>query len=47
MGVQKRASRSSPSHRHSPILQDLEKKASIKIVGAMYDLATGIVEFVG
>jgi carbonic anhydrase len=33
--------------RRSPILQDLEKKESIKIVGAMYDLATGMVEFVG
>jgi len=33
--------------RRSPILQDLEKKATIKIVGAMYDLATGVVEFVG
>ena len=33
--------------RRSPILQDLEKKGSIKIVGAMYDLTTGVVEFVG
>src|SRR5215467_1401220 len=33
--------------RRSPILEDLEKKGSIKIVGAMYDLATGVVEFVG
>jgi len=33
--------------RRSTILQDLEKKGSIKIVGAMYDLATGAVEFVG
>ena len=32
--------------RRSPILADLEKKGSIKIVGAMYDLATGMVEFV-
>jgi carbonic anhydrase len=31
--------------RRSPILEDLEKKGSIKIVGAMYDLATGKVEF--
>jgi carbonic anhydrase len=31
----------------SPILEELEKKGSIKIVGAMYDLATGAVEFVG
>jgi carbonic anhydrase len=33
--------------RRSPILEDLEKKGSIKIVGAMYDLATGMVEFIG
>ena len=33
--------------RRSEILQDLEKKGSIKIVAAMYDLATGVVEFVG
>ena len=33
--------------RRSPTLADLEKKGSIKIVGAMYDLATGMVEFVG
>jgi carbonic anhydrase len=33
--------------RRSPILEDLEKKGSIKIAGAMYDLATGTVEFVG
>jgi len=32
--------------RHSPILADLEKKGNIKITGAMYDLATGVVEFV-
>lgn len=31
--------------RASPVLEDLEKKGSIKIVGAMYDLATGRVEF--
>lgn len=31
--------------RRSSILEDLEKKGSIKIVGAMYDLATGKVEF--
>jgi len=31
--------------RRSPVLEDLEKKGSIKIVGAMYDLATGKVEF--
>ena len=33
--------------RRSPILEDLEKKGTIKITGAMYDLSTGIVEFVG
>ena len=33
--------------RRSPILEDLEKKGSIQIAGAMYDLATGKVEFVG
>ena len=33
--------------RRSPILDDLEKKGSIKIAGAMYDLATGVVEFIG
>jgi carbonic anhydrase len=32
--------------RRSPILADLEKKGAIKIAGAMYDLATGMVEFV-
>jgi carbonic anhydrase len=31
--------------RRSPILEELEKKGSIKITGAMYDLATGKVEF--
>ena len=31
--------------RRSPILEDLEKKGSIKIVGAMYDLSNGMVEF--
>jgi carbonic anhydrase len=31
--------------RRSPILEDLEKKGSIQIAGAMYDLATGKVEF--
>ena len=31
--------------RRSPILEELEKKGSIKISGAMYDLATGVVEF--
>jgi len=33
--------------RRSPILADMEKKGSIQIAGAMYDLATGMVEFVG
>jgi len=33
--------------RRSPILEELEKKGNIKIVGAIYDLATGTVEFVG
>jgi carbonic anhydrase len=32
--------------RRSPILADLEKKGSIRVTGAMYDLATGKVEFV-
>ena len=32
--------------RRSPILEELEKKESIKITGAMYDLTTGAVEFV-
>ncbi len=32
--------------RRSPILADLEKKGTIQIAGAMYDLATGMVEFV-
>jgi carbonic anhydrase len=31
--------------RRSPILDDLEKKGSITIVGAMYDLSTGAVKF--
>jgi carbonic anhydrase len=33
--------------RRSPMLADLEKKQTIQIVGAMYDLATGAVEFLG
>jgi len=33
--------------RRSPILEDLEKKGKIKIAGAMYDLSSGAVEFVG
>ncbi len=31
--------------RRSPILADLEKKGSLRIAGAMYDLASGRVEF--
>jgi carbonic anhydrase len=31
--------------RRSPILADLETKGSIRVAGAMYDLATGNVEF--
>jgi carbonic anhydrase len=33
--------------RRSPLLEELERKGNIKIAGAMYDLATGVVEFVG
>jgi len=33
--------------RRSPILEELEKNGTLKIAGAMYDLATGLVEFVG
>lgn len=33
--------------RRSSTLDELEKKGNIKIVGAMYDLAAGVVEFVG
>jgi carbonic anhydrase len=32
--------------RRSTILKDLEKKGTIKITGAMYELSTGVVEFV-
>jgi carbonic anhydrase len=32
--------------RRSPILEDLEKKGSIKIAGAIYNVANGVVEFV-
>lgn len=31
--------------RRSPILEELEKKGSIQITGAMYELATGMVSF--
>mgnify|MGYP003393412898 CR=1 FL=1 len=30
---------------HSPVLLELEKAGSIKIVGAMYDISTGVVNF--
>ena len=33
--------------RRSPILEKLEKDGRIKIAGAMYDLANGVVEFIG
>jgi carbonic anhydrase len=33
--------------RRSPILADLEQKGTIRMAGAMYDLATGRVEFLG
>jgi carbonic anhydrase len=33
--------------RRSPILEELETKGSIKIAGAMYDLTTGTVDFIG
>lgn len=33
--------------RRSPILEDLEKKGTIKITGAMYNLSSGAVDFVG
>jgi carbonic anhydrase len=33
--------------RRSPILEELEKKGSIRILGAMYDLATGVAEMIG
>jgi carbonic anhydrase len=32
--------------RRSPILEDLEKKGTISIVGAMYNLTNGMVSFV-
>ncbi len=31
--------------RRSPVLEDLEKKGTVSIVGAIYDLSTGAVEF--
>ena len=30
----------------SPVLRDLETNGNIKIVGSMYNLETGVVEFV-
>ena len=33
--------------QRSPILADLEKKGAISIVGGMYNLATGMVKFLG
>jgi carbonic anhydrase len=33
--------------QRSTVLADLEKKGSIQITGAMYDIATGMVEFLG
>jgi carbonic anhydrase len=30
----------------SPVLRDLESTGSIKIAGAMYNLETGVVEFI-
>jgi carbonic anhydrase len=32
--------------RRSPVLADLEKKGSIQIAGAMYNIANGVVEFI-
>jgi carbonic anhydrase len=32
--------------RRSPVLEDLEKKGSIQITGAMYNLANGVVDFI-
>ena len=34
------------TRRRSPILEDLEKKGSLQLAGAMYDLATGVVQFI-
>jgi carbonic anhydrase len=33
-------------HRRSPILEDPEKKGSIKMSGAMYNLSNGMVDFI-
>ena len=32
--------------RRSPVLADLEKKGSIQITGAMYNIASGVAEFI-
>ena len=32
-------------HKRSPVLAELESKGSIRIVGAMYDIASGAVKF--
>ena len=32
--------------RRSPILEEMEKKGKILMTGAMYDLTTGMVQFV-
>jgi carbonic anhydrase len=32
--------------RRSPVLDDLEKKGSMRITGAMYNVANGVVDFV-
>ncbi|ULC59586.1 carbonic anhydrase [Flaviramulus sp. BrNp1-15] len=32
-------------HEESPILSEMEKKGEIKIIGAMYNIHTGVVEF--
>jgi carbonic anhydrase len=34
------------TRRRSPVLEDLEKKGSIQITGAMYSVANGVVDFV-
>jgi carbonic anhydrase len=33
--------------RRSPVLAELETSRAVKIVGAMYNLETGVVEFFG
>ena len=34
-------------HNESPILTEMEKNGEIKIIGAMYDINTGTVAFIG